>query len=147
MLKLSLLALVVWIVGLVVGIPLALYLLFFKAERDQYALLITFIIGWPTLYWPTVGPIIAALKVRRVFQKLTEATSGEEFAKRLADGESQDVVIDIIASENHIPKWLARRVFRRLRRMLAGRGKQGAEPADETDQPSETTRAETGESQ
>jgi hypothetical protein len=115
----SKLAILVWVIGLVPGVPLAVYYLLFWARREEYALLIAFIIGWPFLYWSVVGPLLLLLKARAVFRSLRQVESAEDLRQRLADGNSEDVIVALIAGDNHIPKWLARRVYRYLLRVLA----------------------------
>jgi hypothetical protein len=61
-----------------------------------------------------VSPILAIVKTRQVVRALEMAQSGEEFKKVLLSPDSQDVVIRLIASENHIPKFLARRIYNRV---------------------------------
>jgi hypothetical protein len=115
----SKLAIVVWVIGLVAGIPLAVYYLLFWARREEYALLITFIIGWPFLYWPVAGPILMLLKARAVFRSLQQVRSVEDLRQKLSNGESEDVIVALIAGDNHIPRWLARRMYRYLLRLAA----------------------------
>jgi len=119
MARCSILAVIVWVVGLMTAVPLAVWHLLFHAPREQYALLITFIIGWPFLYWPTVGPILMLVKLRSVYRGLRQVRSGAELRRKLAEGETEDVIIDFIARENRIPKFLARRAYRYILRLLA----------------------------
>ncbi len=132
MFRISTTAVIIWVAGLVVGVPLAVWYLLFQAEREQYALLITFIIGWPFLYWPTVGPVIMAVKARAVYKSLMQATSGDDLRRRLANGEAEEVVIDLIARENRVPRWVARRVYRCILRVAAT---SGASATDAVEQP------------
>jgi biopolymer transport protein ExbB/TolQ len=115
----SKLAILIWVIGLVVGVPLAVYYLLFWARREEYALLIAFIIGWPFLYWSVVGPILLLLKARAVYRSLQQVTSLEDLRQKLSNGESEDEIVALIAGDNHIPKWLARRVYRYLLRVVA----------------------------
>jgi hypothetical protein len=52
-------AIAVWVVGLLTAVPYAAYHLWFYAPREQYALLITFILFWIFGYWGVVGPLLA----------------------------------------------------------------------------------------
>jgi hypothetical protein len=92
-------AVIVWVIGLVTGVPFAGYYLLFHARRDEYALLIIFLIGWPFLYWPTVGPILLLLKLRAVYRSLRQVSSVDELRRRLSEGETEDVIIAWIAGE------------------------------------------------
>ena len=103
-------AALIWIVGLVTLVPYATYHLFFHAERESYALLITFIFFWIFGYWSLVGPIIALVKVRAVFRAIETAPSRASLMETLKSDDARDVAIDMIASEHHIPKFLAARV-------------------------------------
>lgn len=107
-------AIVVWIVGLLTIVPYGTYYLLFEAQRGQYAFLITLVLFWIFGFWGAVGPILAAIKVRRVFQAIERAKSKDALLAQLRSADSQAVVIDLIASENHIPRLLAARVVNLL---------------------------------
>jgi hypothetical protein len=113
------LALVVWIAGLLTLVPYGTWYLFFEAPRDQYALLITLVLFWIFGYWGVVGPILAAIKVRRVFRALERAGSREELLAQLRSPDTREAAIDLIASENRIPRFLAARVFNLLASRLS----------------------------
>ena len=116
----------VWIAGLLVAVPYAAWHLLFYAPREQYALLITFILFWIFGYWGVVGPLVMILKVQSLWRRLEQATNQDERRRMLLSPESRDVAIDVIASETRLPKFLARRVYdrvvRRLMDQAAGRG-------------------------
>ena len=105
-------AALIWIVGLVTLVPYGTYHLFFHAERDQYALLITFILFWVFGFWGLAGPIIALVKVRAVFRAIEMAPSQAALMETLRSDDARDLAIDMIASEHHIPRFLAARVYR-----------------------------------
>lgn len=104
-------ATLIWIVGLLTLVPYAGYYLFFEAPQEQYALLIVGILFWIFGYWGVVGPLLAAIKVRQVFRAIEMAKSREDLVAALRSTETQDAFIELIASENRIPKFLARKVF------------------------------------
>ena len=91
--------------------PYAAYHLWFDAPREQYALLITFILFWIFGYWGLVGPLLAIIKVRRVFRAIEGAKSKDDLMNALQSAETRDVAIGLIAADNHIPRFLARRVY------------------------------------
>ena len=122
------LAVVVWVLGLVIGVPCALYYLFVHAEREQYAGLIVGSLFWVFGYWGVVGPMLAAWKVRRFFKALENASSAERMDQLVHSGDAEDIAVDLIASENRIPKFLARRIYRTAMRRVNRR-----QPAEETD--------------
>ena len=114
-----------WVIGLLTWVPYATYYLFVHASRDQYALLITGVLFWVFGYWGVVGPLLAAVKVRRVFRAIERMTTKEELVAALGSPDARDVAIDLIASENAIPRFLAARVYGLLLERLAappGRG-------------------------
>jgi hypothetical protein len=115
----TILAAIVWVIGLVTAVPLAAYHLLFQAPRDQYALLIAFIIGWVFFYWSVVGPLLLFRKLRSVYRGLRQVRSVDDLRRRLSDGETEEVIIAWIAQEHRIPKFLARRAYRYLLRLLA----------------------------
>lgn len=110
----------VWILGLLTLVPYGTWYLFVHATRDQYALLITLILFWIFGYWGVVGPILAAVKVRQVMRAIELANSGDDLVKALRSPEAREVAIDLIATENHLPRFLAARLYQRLVSRLAG---------------------------
>jgi hypothetical protein len=107
-------AVVVWVAGLLTLVPFGTYHLFFQAPREQYALLITGILFWIFGYWGVVGPLLAAIRVRRVFRSIELAGTRGELEEALRSEETAEVAMDFIATENGIPRFLARRVYRLL---------------------------------
>lgn len=110
-------AVFIWVVGLLTIVPYGTYYLLYEARRDEYALLITLVLFWIFGFWGVVGPALAAIKVRRVFHAIERARSKGDLLTTLRSPEARDVAIDLIASENHIPRFLAVRVYT----MLLGR--------------------------
>jgi hypothetical protein len=104
-------AIILWIVGLLTFVPYGTYYLLFQAPRDQYALLIGSILFWIFGYWSVVGPLLMIVKVRRVFRAIESAGSLGELGEALRSPDAKDVAIDLIASENRIPRFLASRVY------------------------------------
>lgn len=105
---------VLWVAGLLTAVPYATHHLLYYAPRDEYALLITFVLFWIFGYWGVVGPLIMAVKVRRVFRRLEAAQNAGSLAASLQSKETEDVMIDFIASENKIPRFIAARLYRLL---------------------------------
>ncbi len=101
-----------WIFGLVTIVPAGLHHLFFTATRDEYAFLITIVLFWIFGFWGVVGPLLSAYKVRQVFKAIELAADGNELKRILQSGDAEEDAIDLIATENHLPKFLARKVFR-----------------------------------
>ncbi|HET9861932.1 MAG TPA: hypothetical protein VFP37_00700 [Steroidobacteraceae bacterium] len=108
-----------WVIGLLTLVPWCIYELLFEATRDQYALLIVLPLFWIFGYWGVVSPILMALKVRSVMRAIESARSRDDLLKALNSAEARDVAIDLIASENRIPRFLAARVFKLLSERLS----------------------------
>jgi hypothetical protein len=104
-------AVALWVVGLLTAVPYATWYLLFEAPREQYALLIVLILFWVLGYWSVVGPLLALVKVRRVFHAVRAARSRDELLKTLHSADARAAAIDFIATENHIPRFLAERVY------------------------------------
>ena len=114
-------AVIVWVAGLLTLVPGGTYYLLFAASRDQYALLITAVLFWIFGYWGVVGPILAAIRVRAVLRAIESARSSDELGRVLRSPDARAAAIDLIASENHLPRFLAARVYALLARGLAER--------------------------
>jgi hypothetical protein len=112
-------ATILWVLGLLTLVPWAVWYLFFQATRDQYALFIVLPLFWVFGYWGVVGPLIGAIKVRQVFRAIEMAGSRDELLATLRSDDAREVAIDLIASENHIPRFLAARVYKLLADRLA----------------------------
>jgi hypothetical protein len=108
-----------WIFGLVTIVPYGLYHLLFTAGRDEYAFLITIVLFWIFGFWGVVGPLLSAYKIRQGFKAIELASDGNELKRILQSGDAEEIVIDLIATENHIPKFLARRIYRYALRQFA----------------------------
>jgi hypothetical protein len=113
---------ILWVLGLVTIVPYSIYYLLYHAQRNEYALLITFVLFWIFGFWGVVGPILAAIKVRRVFRALETARSKEQLEQILKSTEAQDAAVDLIASENHIPKFLAKKLYSAAIKRLTVKG-------------------------
>jgi len=100
-----------WVLGLLTIVPYGIYHLLFTAQRDEYAFLITIVLFWSFGFWGVVGPLISAWKVRQVMRALELASSRDELKRVLQSADTEEVAIDLIASENRIPKFLARRIY------------------------------------
>jgi hypothetical protein len=103
---------ILWVLGLLTAVPYAIYRLLFIAPREEYAFLIVFPLFWIFGFWGVVAPLLMAVRVRRFFRALEQAPSREELQKMLHSGEAEDLAIELIATENRIPKFLARRLLR-----------------------------------
>jgi len=100
-----------WVIGLATIVPYGIYHLLFTAQRDEYAFLITIVLFWIFGFWGVVGPLISAWKVRQVMRTIELASSSDELKRVLLSADTEDVAIDLIASENRIPRFLARKIY------------------------------------
>ena len=100
-----------WIVGLLTLVPYSIYHLLFQAQRDEYALLITFVLFWIFGFWGVVSPILATIRIRKVLRSLEMVRSKQGLLEILQSPDGQEAAIDQIALENRIPKFLARRIY------------------------------------
>lgn len=107
-------AAIVWIIGLVTLVPYASYYLLFEAARDDYALLISLILFWIFGYWGVMGPILSAIRLRQVFRSLETIQTTDELKVLLQNPDTRAAAIDVIARENRIPRFLARKIYRML---------------------------------
>jgi quinol monooxygenase YgiN len=111
---------VIWVLGIVTLVPYAVYRLLFVAQPDEYAFLIVFPLFWVFGFWGVVGPLFAAVKAHRLLKALEAAHGSVALQKAFQENEGDDVIVDLIRSENRIPKWLARGIFDRVKpRLLA----------------------------
>lgn len=112
-------ALIVWLAGLLTLVPYGVHYLFVNASREQYAVLITFLLFWVFGYWGVAGPILAIVKSRRLLKRLEAAHAEGRLKEALRSQETADVAVDWVASENKIPRFLAARLVRLLARRLS----------------------------
>ncbi len=117
---------ILWVLVLVTLVPYSAYYLLFEAQRDEYALLITFILFWIFGFWGVAGPLISAIKIRRVFKMLETVQTKQQFLDIINKKESEEAAIEFIATENKIPKFIASKVYSRLVKQL--NEKQGVQP-------------------
>jgi len=104
-------AVFIWVTGLVTIVPYGIYYLLFEAPREEYAFLITGVLFWIFGYWGVVAPLISAIKVRKLFKAIENAQSGDQLRKLIKRNESREAIIELIASENHVPKFIANRIY------------------------------------
>ena len=101
----------IWVTGMVTAVPYGAYYLFFEASRDEYAFLIVFILFWIFGFLGLIGPVISAIKVRNVLKALESARSKEQLQNIMKSNDSEEALIEFIASENKIPRLIARKIY------------------------------------
>lgn len=112
-------AVIVWVVGLLTFVPWGIYYLIFEAPRDQYALLITSILFWIFGFWSVVGPLLMAIKARRVLRALESAGSQHRLTEVLKSPDTKEVAIDLIATEHRLPRFLSAWIYTHLLKRLS----------------------------
>lgn len=105
---------VIWVVGLFTAVPYSVYYLLWHAEQDQYAFLIVFPFFWVFGYWGIIGPLLSAWRIHRLMRIIEKAGSRSEVIAAIERHDGEELVVELIASENRIPHWLARRIYRKL---------------------------------
>lgn len=107
-----------WLLGGLVIVPYAIYRLLFEATRDEYALLIVVPLFWIFGFWGVVGPLIMTVRVRRLFKALETAGSAAAVREAIEKHEAEEIVVDLIARENGLPKFVARRIYAGVRERI-----------------------------
>lgn len=114
-------AIFLWVAGLLTIVPYGAYYLLFQAQREEYAFLIVLLLFWIFGYWSVAGPLLAVVKVRKVFRAIERARSKDDLLAALQSAETRDVAIGLIAADNHIPRFMAAYVYQLLVKKLAPR--------------------------
>jgi len=109
----------IWVIGLISIVPYGTYQLLFHAQRDEYAFLITLILFWVFGFWAIVGPLLSAYKIHRLFRLLESTQSKNQLIQIIKHQDSQDAAIKLLALENHIPKFLAKKLYQRIQKNLS----------------------------
>ena len=105
---------ILWVFGLVTLVPYGIYYLLFHAQTDEYALWITLLLFWIIGFWGMVGPLVSAIKIRQVFKLLENVKSKEELQTLIQNPDTRDAAIEMIASENRIPHFLATKIYNKV---------------------------------
>ena len=121
-----------WVLGIVILIPLSLYRLVFHAQPEEYAFLIVAPLFWVFGFWGVVGPLLAAQRIHRLMKALEKAQNAAQAKAAWDENDGDEAAVDLLASENRLPKFLARWLYRRVKRKLL--------PGESADQRSTITR-------
>lgn len=117
---------ILWIIGVIVIVPYAIYRLLYIAEPDEYAFLIVFPLFWIFGFWGVVGPLVGAYKAHQLMKAIEKAGTYSEIEKAYEEHEGKEIVIDLIASENKIPKFMARWLYRKVEPRLREKFKEAS---------------------
>lgn len=107
-----------WIAGLLTLVPYGIFQLLFHAQRDEYALLISLVLFWVFGFWAIMGPLLSAYKIHQLFKLLESAQFRKQVIEIITHQDSQDAAIKIIAMQNHIPRFLAKKLYLRVQQTL-----------------------------
>lgn len=110
---------VLWVIGLFTLVPYCVYYLLYQATRDEYALYLTLPLFWIFGFWGVAGPLIAAVRVRSVFRALEQVRTREQLVALWEKPETREAAVDLIARENRLPRFLARKVLAWMERRVA----------------------------
>ena len=105
---------ILWVIGLVTLVPYGIYYLLFHAQTDEYALWITLVLFWLFGFWGVVGPVLSAIKIRQVFKLMESVQSRQELQTLIRNPETRDAAIEMLASENRIPRFLATKIYNKI---------------------------------
>jgi len=123
--------LVLWVLGIFLIVPYSVHRLVTDARPGEYALLIVVPLFWIFGFWGVVGPLLAAARMQRLARALEGATGSEEVIEAFRNNEGEEVIVDLIASDTRLPRFLSRFMYRRLMARLARRyASSGGDPAD-----------------
>ena len=111
-----------WIVGIVLIVPYAINQLLFHAQRDEYAFLIVAPLFWIFGFWGVVGPCIAAWRIHTLVRALEAARGSDQIREAFEKHEGKEVVVDLVASEYRLPRFLARWVCDRVQKKIEEKG-------------------------
>lgn len=138
----------IYILGWLTLVPYCVWQLCTNATKDNLALLIMLPVGWILFYFPIVVPLLSAWKIRQLMKLLDDPEKLVAKLREVKDGEGRERVIDFIARENGVPKfvirWLYRRIEPHLQQALAPPSEADAElrpTADEAPEPTATAGA------
>lgn len=103
-----------WIVAGFIIVPWCINRLLFHAPRDEYAILIVFPLFWIFGFWGVVGPAVGAWKVHKLMNALEHITDRQQLIDAYQRHEGKEIIVDLIASDTGLPKFIARRFYDRV---------------------------------
>ncbi len=111
----------VWIIGALIIIPYSVYNLIYHAQPEQYVFLIIMPLFWLFGFWGVVGPLIIAYRIRKLMNALESAEDAPSLRDAFARNEGKDVMLELIAKENRIPRLMAGWIYERVVEKLASK--------------------------
>ncbi len=102
---------ILWILGLITAVPYCTYHLLFHAPRDQYAILITFVLFWVFGFWATIAPLLSLVKIRRFYKSFENTKSLEQLKEIIKNQNSEEAAIELIKLEHRIPSFVAKKLY------------------------------------
>lgn len=104
----------VWILGGLIIVPWCINRLLFHAPRDEYAFLIVFPLFWVFGFWGVVGPAIGAYRVHKLMNALDHVKDRQQLLEAYEKHEGKEVIVDLIASDTGLPKFVARKFYHKV---------------------------------
>jgi hypothetical protein len=111
-----------WI-GIVAIVPYAINQLVFHAQKDEYAFLIVAPLFWIFGFWGVAGPCIAAWRIHTLVRALEAARGSDQIREAFERHEGKEVVVDLVASEYRLPRFMARWVCDRVHKKIREKGR------------------------
>lgn len=108
----------VWIVSGLILVPYCVYRLLYLAQPDEYALLIVLPLFWIFGFWGVAGPLVAAFRVHKLMRALDVAQDRRALREAFEQNEGREAIVDVIAIENRIPRFIARKLYDRVEERL-----------------------------
>jgi hypothetical protein len=81
-------------------------------DREQYALLIVAPLFWIFGYWGVVGAARHGRRAAPGVEGAGNARSREGVIALVGSADAEAAIVKLIADENHIPRFLARRILK-----------------------------------
>lgn len=98
-------------------------------ERDDVALVIVLPLAWTFSYFPMLGSLLLAVRMRSIQRVLADMHQRVRAGGRPTAEERKEIeetFTTLAASENGLPEFLVRPVVRRILRVLAAQARDGA---------------------
>jgi len=100
-------AFAIWVAGILTVVPVAAYILFFKAEGVQMLLPGLVIAFWLFGYWTFLLPVLKLYRVRSLYKAIRTPEDQKNFIK---NPDTVDVAVDAISSNVGVPKPVAEKI-------------------------------------
>ena len=79
-----------------------------------WAVIVMFPIFWIFGFWGVVGPAIGAWRVHKLMNALEHIKDRQQLIEAYERHEGKEIIVDLIASDTGLPKFIARRFYDRV---------------------------------